>query len=77
MDFDGLDPCMKRQECEINISREIFQAWLRNQEFVRVLEEADASRPQRVRMISELSLQGVIMSPERWTCPTSLSSSTS
>ena len=35
---------MQRQEYDINISREIFQAWLRNQEFVRVLEEADAPR---------------------------------
>ena len=30
-----------RQECHINITREVFQAWLKDPEFVRVLEEAE------------------------------------
>ena len=31
------------EECNINITRAIFQAWLQDAEFVRVLDEADAA----------------------------------
>lgn len=31
------------KECNINITRGIFQAWLRDSEFVKILDEADAS----------------------------------
>ncbi|CAJ1337236.1 unnamed protein product [Effrenium voratum] len=38
-------------ECNINITRGVFQAWLQDAEFVRVLEEADAARYDRIRQV--------------------------
>jgi len=44
------------KECNINITREIFQAWLRDPEFVKVLEEADVDISNKFELFNILDV---------------------
>jgi len=44
------------EECHINITREVFQAWLKDQEFVRVLEEADVDVSNKFELFNILDV---------------------
>ncbi|OLP90066.1 hypothetical protein AK812_SmicGene28418 [Symbiodinium microadriaticum] len=60
--MDGTDfscihvPVPKEKECHINITREVFQAWLKDQEFVRVLEEADVDVSNKFELFNILDV---------------------
>jgi len=44
------------EECHINITREVFQAWLKDHEFVRVLEEADVDVSNKFELFNILDV---------------------
>lgn len=44
------------KECNINITREIFQAWLQDPEFVRVLEDADVDISNKFELFNILDV---------------------
>lgn len=44
------------KECNINITRDIFQAWLRDPEFVKVLEEADVDISNKFELFNILDV---------------------
>ncbi|CAE7586692.1 Scn1a [Symbiodinium natans] len=44
------------EECRINITREVFQAWLKDPEFVRVLEEADVDVSNKFELFNILDV---------------------
>jgi len=44
------------EECHINITREVFQAWLKDPEFVRVLEEAEVDISNKFELFNILDV---------------------
>ncbi|CAE7723276.1 CACNA1A, partial [Symbiodinium pilosum] len=44
------------EECHINITREVFQAWLKDAEFVRVLEEAEVDISNKFELFNILDV---------------------
>lgn len=44
------------EECHINITREVFQAWLKDPEFVKVLEEAEVDISNKFELFNILDV---------------------
>eukprot|EP00913_Durusdinium_trenchii_P025139 g23598.t1 len=45
------------EECHINITREVFQAWLKDPEFVKVLEDADVDISNKFELFNILDVE--------------------